>query len=265
MQIRDRVFVVTGAGSGIGRAVTLDLASRGARLAAVDRRPEGLAATAALAHAERGRLTTYALDISDRTAVEALPAQVIADHGQVDGLLSIAGIIQRFVTIEHLSMDEIERLMAVNFWGTLYLDLAFLPLLRQRPEAALVNVSSMGALVPVPGQSIYGASKGAVRLLTEALYAELRDTSVAVTLVFPGGTATGITENSGVEAPRIPPDRMPAVMTADEAARPIVDAVESGTFRVVIGRDAHMLDRMARVSPTRAIDLAADRMKTYLG
>ena len=265
MRVRDKVFVVTGAGSGIGRAVALDLLARGARVAAVDRRPEGLAQTTAVAHAGRGRLTTYVLDVTDRAAVEALPGQVVDDYGQVDGLLCIAGIIQRFVSLDQMTMEEIERVMAVNFWGTLYLDLAFLPLLKQRPEACIVNVSSEGALVPVPGQSIYGASKGAVKLLTEGLYAELRDTNVAVTVVFPGGANTGITVNSGVEAPKIPADKMPKVLTPEEAARPIVDAVEKGTFRVVIGRDAHMLDGLSRIAPRRAIEIAADRMKSYLG
>ena len=264
MRIRDRVFVVTGAGSGIGQAVTLDLLSRGARVAAADLREEGLAETVALAAAPPNRLTTHVLDITDRAAVAALPQQVIDGHGQVDGLMCIAGIIQRFVYLDQMTMDEIERIMAVNFWGTLYMDLAFLPLLEKRPEACLVNVASMGALVPVPGQSMYGASKGAVRLLTEALYAELRDSNVAVTLVFPGGTATHIAENSGVEPPRIPADKMPKILTAPEVATAIVEAVQKGTFRVLVGRDTHMLDRLSRLAPQRAISLAAERMKTYL-
>ena len=264
MRIRDRVFVVTGAGSGIGQAVTLDLLSRGARVAAVDLREAGLAETVTLAAAPPNRLTTHVLDITDRAAVAALPQQVVDEHGQVDGLMCIAGIIQRFVYLDQMTMDEIERIMAVNFWGTLYMDLAFLPLLEKRPEASLVNVASMGALVPVPGQSMYGASKGAVRLLTEALYAELRDSNVAVTLVFPGGTATHITENSGVEPPRIPADKMPKILTAPEVATAIVEAVQKGTFRVLIGRDTHMLDRLSRLAPQRAISLAAERMKAYL-
>ncbi|MFM9135648.1 MAG: SDR family NAD(P)-dependent oxidoreductase [bacterium] len=265
MRIRDRVFVVTGAGSGIGQAVTLDLLSRGGRVAAVDLREEGLAETMALASAPPQRLTTYELNVADRAAVEALPERVLADHGQVDGLLCIAGIIQRFVPIDEMEMDEIERIMAVNFWGTLYLDLAFLPLLERRPEACLVNVASMGALVPVPGQGIYGASKGAVKLLTEGLYAELRDSNVAVTVVFPGGTATHISETSGVQVPSMGAGTTPKLTSAEDAARQIVEAVQKGTFRVVIGGDARMLDRLSRLSPQRAIAVVADRMKSLLG
>jgi NAD(P)-dependent dehydrogenase (short-subunit alcohol dehydrogenase family) len=273
MQIPDRVFVVTGGGNGIGREVVLDLLRRGARVAAVDLSVEGLAETARLAEtvgrpgAAEGRLTTHVMSVADRAGVEALPAQVVAAHGQVDGVLSIAGIIQRFVHVEDLTIEEIEKVMAVNFWGTLYLNKAFLPLLKARPQAALLNVSSMGGLVPVPGQGAYGASKGAVKLLTECLYAELRGTSVAVTVVFPGGVGTHITSNSGVEVPTVTMEggKQPRTTAADDAARQIVDAVASGTFRVLIGGDARMLDRLSRLAPTRAITTVADRMKKMLG
>lgn len=266
MRIADKVFVVTGGGNGIGREVVLELLRRGARVAAVDLSAEGLAETARLAAAD-GRLTRHVLSVADRAAVEALPEAIVEQHGQVDGVLNIAGIIQPFVHVDQLTIEQIERVMAVNFWGTLYMDLAFLPLLKARPESALLNVSSMGGLVPVPGQGAYGASKGAVKLLTETLYAELRGTSVAVTVVFPGGVGTNITGNSGVEAPvaAMADGKAPKVTAADDAARQIVDAVQKGTFRVLIGSDARMLDRLSRVSPTRAITTVADQMKKLLG
>jgi NAD(P)-dependent dehydrogenase (short-subunit alcohol dehydrogenase family) len=268
MQIADKVFVVTGGGNGIGREVVLELVRRGARVAAVDLSADGLAETARLAGAE-ARVTQHVLSVADRAAVEALPDQVVAAHGQVDGVLNIAGIIQRFVHVEELSIEEIERVMAVNFWGTLYMVKAFVPVLKARPAAALVNVSSMGGLVPVPGQGVYGASKGAVKLLTETLYAELRGTSVAVTVVFPGGVGTNITANSGVEVPGmdkiLASGKAPKATAPDDAARQIVDAVASGKFRVLIGSDARMLDRLSRVSPTRAITTVADQMKKMLG
>ncbi len=267
MQVKDKVLVVTGGGNGIGREVVLELIRRGGRVAAVDLSGEGLAETAMLAAAPEGRLSTHEVNVADRAAVEALPAQVLEAHGQVDGILNIAGIIQRFVHIDELSIEEIERVMAVNFWGTLYMDKTFLPLLKARPEACLLNVSSMGGLVPVPGQGAYGASKGAVKLLTETLYAELRGTSVAVTVVFPGGVGTNITGNSGVEVPALTTEggKQPKVTAPDDAARQIVDAVAQGRFRVLIGGDARMLDRLSRVSPTRAITTVADQMKKMLG
>jgi len=262
MQIADKVFVVTGGGNGIGREVVLQLIRRGARVAAVDLSVEGLAETERLAAAPAGRLTTHTLSVADRDAV-------VAAHGQVDGVLNIAGIIQRFVHVEELSIEEIEKVMAVNFWGTLYLDTTFLPLLKARPQAALLNVSSMGALVPVPGQGAYGASKGAVKLLTETLYAELRGTDVAVTLVFPGAIGTNITGNSGVEVPNmdkvIASGQVPKTTAPVDAARQIVDAVSEGTFRLLIGSDAKSLDAMVRARPTWAITKVADQMKKMLG
>ena len=266
MKITGNVFVVTGAGNGMGREVTLQLLRKGARVAGVDLSEAGLAETKALAGQESGRLSTHVLSVADRAAVEALPDAVIAEHGRVDGVLNIAGIIQRFVHVDDLAVEEIEKIMAVNFWGTLYVTKAFLPKLKLRPEAALLNVSSMGGLVPVPGQGAYGASKAAVKLLTETLYAELRGTNVRVTVVFPGGVGTDITKNSGVDIPNMPTDSKAAKVTSvTDAGKQIVDAVEKGTFRVLIGNDVRSIDAISRLSPRRAIVLIADQMKKLLG
>ena len=126
-------------------------------------------------------------------------------------------------------------------------------------------VSSMGGLVPVPGQGAYGASKAAVKLLTETLYAELQDTNVAVTTVFPGGVATNIADNSGVRAPRLVAGATQVKTTsADAAGRMIVDGIERGTPRLLIGSDVKSIDRISRVAPMRAITLIADKMKNLL-
>ena len=269
MRIEGRTFVVTGGGNGIGREVALQLLRQGARVAAVDLSADGLAETARLADAG-DRLSAHALSVADRAAVEALPEQVVAAHGQVDGLLNIAGIIQRFVHVEELSIDEIERVMNVNFWGTLYTVKAFLPLLKKRPKAAIVNTSSMGGLVPVPGQGAYGASKAAVKLLTETLFAELQGTSVAVTVVIPGGIGTNITGNSGVTVPggadaAAAAKGAPKVTSVEDAAQQIIEGVTKGSFRVLIGNDVRMIDAIARVNPRRAVLLIADQMKKLLG
>lgn len=267
MRIKDRTFVVTGGGNGIGREVVLSLLRGGARVAAVDLSEAGLTGTAELAGAG-DRLTTHTVDITDRGAVLDLPDVVTGAHGQVDGLINVAGIIQEFTPVAQLPFDVVERVMNVNFWGTVNTTKAFLPLLLDRPAAALVNVSSMGGLVPVPGQSAYGASKAAVKLFTEGLTAELRDTSVGVTVVFPGGVATDITAHSGVEMRPLggDPDQAAAKLTTpQEAARQIVSAVWNGRQRVVIGADARMLDRLGRLMPARAVTIIADRMKNLLG
>lgn len=268
MRLRDKVFVVTGGGNGIGREVVLALLAHGARVAAVDLRDEGLAETATLAGTNAVRLSTHALDVADRDGVAALPDTVIAAHGQVDGLLNVAGIIQRFVPFAELDQADMDKVMDVNFWGVINTCTSFLPHLLARPEAAIVNVSSMGGFAPVPGQTIYGASKAAVKLFTEGLYAELRTTAVAVTVVFPGAVSTHITENSGVALPggaataaQDPP--MPMTSAAD-AAQQIITGLEKGSYRVLIGRDARGLDALARLAPRRATELIAKKMAALL-
>ncbi|XNY99772.1 SDR family NAD(P)-dependent oxidoreductase [Micrococcus luteus] len=274
MQITDKVFVVTGAGNGIGREVALELLRRGASVAGVDLREDALAETAALAGAG-DRFSQHALDITDQDAVDLLPMQVAAQHGHVDGLLNVAGIIQKFVHFKELELDEMRKVMDVNFWGTVYLNKAFLPHLTARPEASLVNVSSMGGFLPVPGQTVYGASKAAVKLLTEGLYSELRDTTVKASIVFPGAIATNITGNSGVTSPggaASPEDAAVKAessklqpLPASEAATIIVDqAVEKGRYRVTVGKDAAMLDRMVRIAPQKATDFIAKKMASLV-
>jgi len=266
MQLKDRVFVVTGGGNGIGREVVLGLLKRGAQVAAADFSEAGLAETKHLAGAASG-LSTHRLDVTDRQAVLALPGAVIKAHGQVDGLLNVAGIIQPFVRIEQLEFADIERVMNVNFWGVVNMTKAFLPHLLARPSAGLLNVSSMGGFLPVPGQAAYGASKAAVKLFTEALYAESRGTGLAVTVVFPGGVSTNITSNSGVAMPELKggSGKAPKTTSPAEAGRQVIEGLERGAFRVRIGSDAKFMDRLARLAPRRATVLIADQMKALLG
>jgi Short-chain dehydrogenases of various substrate specificities len=264
VEISGKVFVVTGGGNGIGREVVLALLTKGARVAALDLSEAGLAETAQLANAGE-RLSTHVVNIADRAAVEKLPAAVTAAHGQIDGLVNVAGIIHKFVPISELSFDEIERVMDVNFWGTVNTVKTFLPALKDRPAASLVNVSSMGALVPFPGQSAYGASKAAVKLFTEGLYAELRGSNVAVTVVFPGAIATNITGNSGVQMAGSADAAAGAKMTtAASAGAQIVAAIEKGQYKLRIGGDAKMLDRLSRLMPQKATAIIADKMAAMI-
>lgn len=267
MQITGKVFVVTGGGNGIGREVVLQLLSKGASVAAVDLSDAALQQTAALSDGDSSRLSSHVVNITDREAVAALPDAVVAAHGQVDGVVHVAGIIQPFKRMHELTMDEIERVMNVNFWGTVNVATAFLPTLLDRPAASLVNVSSMSALVPIPGQSIYGASKAAVKSLTDALYAESRGTNLAVTVVFPGAVSTNITANSGVEMPTMgeaSEGKAPNTTSPADAARQIVAGIEKGSYRVRIGGDAKLLDRLGRLMPQRSTAIIADRMKALL-
>jgi len=268
LDVAGKVFVVTGGGSGIGREVVLALLKRGARVAAVDLSAERLAGTVELAGRDADRLTTHVVNVTDGDAVALLPHEVIDAHGAVDGLLNVAGIIQKFVHFNELEVADIDRVLSVNFWGVVHMVQAFLPHLLERPQAALLNVSSMGAFIPVPGQTVYGASKAAVKLLTEGLHAELRGTPVRVTVVFPGAVATSITENSGVHVPAVAGANDNAanrkVLPAHEAAEIIVAGLERGAYRVVVGRDAQVMDWITRLVPERAMTMIADQMAELL-
>lgn len=268
MEIPGKVFVVTGGGNGIGREVVLGLLGRGAKVAAVDLSADGLAGTVERAGTNAARLTTHQVNVTDSAQVDALPQQVIDAHGQIDGLLNVAGIIQKFVHFTELENADIERVMMVNFWGVVHMVKAFLPYLKERPSAALVNVSSMGAFIPVPGQTVYGASKAAVKLLTEGIHAELRKSNVRVTVVFPGAVATSITENSGVKIPGVAGGSGNAsnqkVLPPSEAAQIIINGMEKGSYRVLVGPDAKMMDIFTRLVPERAMVMIADKMASLL-
>ena len=263
MKVSGKVLAVTGAGNGVGRAVTLEALRRGARVAAVDVSASGLDDTRSLA-AAGDRLSTHLVDITDRMAVAGLPAQVVSAHGNVDGLIHLAAIIQPFEKVKDLEDAVIERVINVNWWGTLYLDRAFLPVLLERPEGHIVNTSSMGGFIPVPGQTIYGASKAAVKLLTEALYAECRGTPVRMTVVMPGGMATNMPANSGVSVAVDPAKaaEMAKNLTSPEAAaNAILDGMERNAYRVLIGRDAKLMDLLYRVNPQGAAAFIARQMR----
>lgn len=268
MKVANKVIVVTGAGSGMGRALTLTLLNKGARVAAVDLNEVTLKETITLAGQQQDKVSSHVVNVSDRAAVEALPDAVIAAHGVVDGIINNAGIIQPFVRLNDLQYDAIERVLNVNLYGVIYMVKAFLPHLLVRPVAHVVNISSMGGFFPVPGQSLYGASKAGVKLLTEGLYAELLETNVRVTVVFPGSIATNITQNSGVviERPATDDSAQSFPMTsADDAAAMIIDGMERDRFQVYVGRDAKMMNLFYRFNPKRATQFMYSRMKELLG
>lgn len=266
MQLANKTIVVTGAGSGIGRELSLQLLQRGTNVAGVDINAVALGETGKLAGPAQGQFKGFQTDITDPEKVNSLPAEVLAHFGTVDGIINNAGIIQPFRPILELTMEDINRVMAVNFYGTLYLTKAFLPLLLARPEAHIANVSSMGGFLPVPGQTLYGAAKAAVKLLTEGLYAELKDTHVKVTVVFPGAVATNIMQNSGLKVPKADTggeSKFKPILPG-EAARQILRGIEKDQFRVVVGRDARAMDKLYRFNPKYAADLIQRKMRSLL-
>ncbi|MGH8879624.1 MAG: SDR family NAD(P)-dependent oxidoreductase [Stackebrandtia sp.] len=253
MQVAGNVFVVTGAGNGIGRCVAVELVERGATVVGADLDEPGLAGTAALvSNAER--FTAHTLDIADREAVAAFPGAVIAAHGRVDGLFNIAGIAQEMQTIADISDDRIEKLMQVNFFGAVWMSRAFLPHLLERPAGVILNTSSLSAMVPVPGSAFYGAAKAALALYGYGLAQDLRGRSnVTVTTALPGSVWTELVRKVALEIGA--PERVAKGFSAkpEKVARRMVDAAVKGRGRVVIGKDAHVYNAVRRVS-TRLAD-----------
>lgn len=265
MLAKNKTIVVTGAGNGMGREMTLLLLQNGARVAAIDINQKSLEETTSLAGNLASKMSSHLVDITNRDVVSKLPEQIIAAHGQVDGIINNAGIIQPFVKINDLDFASIEKVVNLNFYGVVFMTKAFLPFLLKRPEGHIVNVSSMGGFLPVPGQSVYGATKAAVKLFTEGLRSELLDTNVSVTVVFPGAIGTNIAENSGLkmevnseEQSKFKP--LPPV----EAAKIIIHAMETNAYRVCVGSDASFMDKLYRFSPKFAAEFIYKKMKSLL-
>jgi short-subunit dehydrogenase len=268
MDINDNVFVITGGGNGIGRELTLNLLSKGGRVAAVDIDQAGMDETAQLAGTAAERLSNHRVDITDRAAVAALPEAVLTAHGQVDGLINNAGIIQPFVKINSLDFSAIDRVMNINFNGTINMTKAFLPELLKRPAAQVVNISSMGGFLPVPGQGVYGASQAAIKLLSEAMYAELINTGVRVSTVFPGAIATEIAARSGLDIAAMQGDVSAeskfTPMPANQAAEIIVDGMMKERFHILVGSDAKFMNFLFRLAPKFATNYITKQMGSLL-
>src|SRR5438552_11824784 len=266
MKVHNKVIVVTGGGSGMGRELVLNLLSKGAKVVAIDINEPALQETVTLAGNKKDSLTTFVVDITDKVSVEELLNSTLASYGAVDGIINNAGIIQPFIKVNTLKYESIERVMNVNFYGTLYMTKTFLPHLLTRPEAHIVNVSSMGGFLPVPGQTIYGASKAAVKLLTEGLHSELTDTNVKVTVVFPGAVNTNITKNSGlnIKPQSSTENRSIKILSPAKAAEIIIDGMENNSYRVLVGSDAKFMDFICRLNPAYAAKFIYNKMKAML-
>jgi short-subunit dehydrogenase len=269
MDIRNKIFVITGAGNGMGREVTLNLLAGGASVAAVDLNEKALSETFNLAQKNSKNLSIHVLNITNLDEVQKLPEQIINIHGNIDALINNAGIIQPFVKINNLDFSDINRVMNVNFFGSLYMTKTFLPYLLKRPEAKIVNTSSMGGFLPVPGQSIYGASKAAVKLFTEGLRAELLNTNVKVSVVFPGAVGTNIASNSGIEnTPKLSEvdvkNTKIKMTSVTKAAKIIVKGIEKNKTRIFIGNDSFFMDILYRINPVGAANLITKKMGSLL-
>lgn len=265
MTFRDRVSVITGAGGGIGRAVALELASRGSHLALNDVDEAGLAETVRRAEALGRRVTSKVFDVSDREAFTAFAEETLEVHGRVDAVLNNAGVTVQN-TLQDTSWKDWEWIVGINFWGVLHGTKIFLPHLLERGDGWIVNISSIFGIISVPTQSAYNATKFAVRGMTEALRQEVVGTGVTVTCVHPGGIKTNIVKNArfytnvdgqGDHGSAIRDFERIARTSPEEAARVIVEGMERKAPRVLIGRDARWVDRVQRTMPVRYTKLLA--------
>jgi NAD(P)-dependent dehydrogenase (short-subunit alcohol dehydrogenase family) len=252
--LHGKVAVVTGAGSGIGRAIAVSLARRGCRLALADINAEGLRQTASMLPSAPLLQT---LDVSDRAAMAAFATKVVSHYGAAHVVVNNAGV-DVSQSIASMSYEDFEWLMGINFWGVVYGTKAFLPTLLTQKDGAIVNISSVFGLVASPNQAAYCSAKFAVRGFTESLRQETAGSGVQVTCVHPGGVKTNIVRSArfykstdgsmGKEDAIRNFDKL-AMTTAESAGEIIVRGIEKSSKRVLVGPDAYVMDWMQRWLP----------------
>lgn len=251
---------LTGAASGIGRALALELAERNCELAIADRDEAGLRAVAAeIAKTRSQRVTTHVIDVSKREQIQSFAQQAISDHPRLNILINNAGValIGEFHEIDQTEMDW---LMNVNFWGVVHATRALLPHLAQQREAHIVNVSSIFGIIAPPGHTAYAAAKFAVRGFSESLRHELEAAAspIKLSLVHPGGVVTNIARNARFGAGLADPSRRAEALrrfdsvartTPEAAARRIIEGIEQNQPRILVGFDAQFADNLQRAQP----------------
>ena len=253
----DRVAAITGAGSGMGRAIAQSLAQQGCHIAISDIDEDSLNETARSITNTSINVTVHPLNVSDREQVEQFAADTVREHGKVNMIFNNAGVSVTD-TAEHMSYEDFEWLMSINFWGVVYGTKSFLPHFHHVDEAHIINTSSIFGTIALPTQSAYNASKFAVRGYTYALRQELADTHIGVTCVQPGGVKTNIVNNSRYT----PADNNAetkdefatkfqniAQLTSAQAAEQILRAVRKDKAQVLVGKDARVISWIERIAP----------------
>ncbi len=267
--LNDKVVVVTGAGSGIGRALAVHLAGRGSLLALSDVDDAGLAETVRLAEkAGAPRVHSARLDVADRDAFGRYALDVVQEFGRVNVVINNAGVALAG-NLEDLEYGDMDWITGINFWGVVHGTKEFLPHLIASGDGHVVNISSLFGLISMPGQSMYNAAKYAVRGLTEALREEMLVAGhpVGVTCVHPGGIKTAIARNARVSAKEDKEataklfDEKLAKMTPERAAEIIVRGILRNQARVLVGLDAHAIHHIAKLTGSRYQDIIAAASK----
>lgn len=256
--LNNKVAVVTGAASGIGRYLAIHLAGEGCSVAMADLDRAGLSETAEMIKTDAVRKTIHIVDVATRDQVYQLAEDVMAQHGKVNIVINNAGVALA-ETLEDVTYDDLEWLLGVNLWGVIYGSRAFLPYLKQQTEAHLVNISSVHGLFTSPNVGPYCTSKFAVRGFTQTLCQELRGSTVRVSCVHPGGIKTNIVRNARFHKASKPGvtheeaaadfDKYLAWTSANRAARIIVKGIKKNKSRILVGPDAHVYDLCQRLFP----------------
>ena len=266
----EKVAVITGAGSGMGRYLAVLLAKAGANVAICEINPTTLAETEEMVKAYPVKVSSHVLDVADKPAIDTLPAQVIELHGHVDMVFNNAGVTVDS-SFEDMSETDWDWVMNINLHGIINSTRAFLPHLQKRPEAALINVSSIFGMITVPNQSVYHVAKFAVRGFTECLAKELKNTNVQVHCVHPGHIGTNIVTNARMNVREDTVSPMQEMMgkligigtTQEEmadffrnngmhpsrASNIILNGVLKNKKRIFVGADAKMMDLSQRLFP----------------
>lgn len=259
--LKDKVAAVTGAGSGIGRMLAVNLAKEGCHLAISDISEQGLNETAGMLKTAGVKITTHAVDVSKRAMVEQYAEDVVKQHGRADIIINNAGVAV-MDTVEDVSYDDFEWVMNIDFWGVVYGTKAFLPYLKKQPEGYIVNISSINAMVPFKNNGPYNCAKFAVRGLNETLMMELVGTGVRIMSVHPGGIDTNIARNGRFRRAANPEmDHEAAInlfskiarTSADKAARAIITGMKKKRQRQLVGLDAHILALCKRLFPVGTV------------
>ncbi len=252
-----QVAVITGAGSGMGRALAIELAKQNCAVAISDVVEKTLLETAAILGEYNVKVSAECLDIADRSAVERYAKDTFETFGQINLVFNNAGVSVTD-SAEHMSYEDFEWLMNINFWGVIHGTKAFLPYLQQADQAHIINTSSIFGILSFPSQSAYNASKFAVRGYTESLRQELNDTHIGVSCVHPGGVKTNIVSTSRYttkdnESPTkeelMETFQEMAGLTSEEAALLILNGVKKNKARILVGKDAHFLALVGRLAP----------------
>lgn len=267
MEIQNKVAVVTGAGSGIGRALAKQLAKKGATVIINDFNEETLAETAQMIQKKGNKCSSYPFDVSNRAAVYNFAENVLSEHGPVDIVINNAGVALGRYSVLEVDYEDFEWVMGINFWGVVYGTKAFLPHLLKRPAASIVNISSVFGLAGIAEQAPYCSTKFAVRGFTESLRMELLEyPNITVTSVHPGGIKTNIVLNGRAqdEATKEKTNKIfqkkLTRTTASAAAKKIIKGITKNKSRVLIGPDATIMDRIIRLFPVRYTKLFATQL-----